>query len=104
MTRPDRNDAAAFASIRDRAQTEARRKLSWGQKVHARTLRRYEWFLKEAVGGDEPVTVATGRCITKSGADRAWYRTYLAELNHDHRARPAVETSPAANRFRPWVR
>lgn len=102
MTRPDRNDAAAFASIRDRAQTEARRKLSWRFEYHRHSLRRYGWTLRESVPNRAALAIlASGRTFTRAGRERAWYREYLRELNP---ARPAVETSPAANRFRPWVR
>jgi hypothetical protein len=95
MTRPDRSDESAFAAAirtaHDRAQTEARRALTWQFANYRRTLRRYGWKVTEAIDGAYPLTVASGRNLTRAGRDRAWYAAYLRELNHDHRARPAAE-------------
>lgn len=97
MTRPDR-----IADAIDRAHAEARRALTWHPEYYRRALRHYGWRLERKTDTGQ-IVVATGRTFTKAGTDRAWYRAYLRAL-HGLSPRPAVETSPAANRFRSWVR
>jgi hypothetical protein len=81
MTRPDPGEKYARNAV-DRAQLQARLgpQLSWHHQYDRRKLRRHGWRLDKTADGAS-TTVASGRNFTKGGADRAWYRAYLLELN-----------------------